>query len=75
MDERSEQLHLLFDMGVNHGYKACDEKIARKTAELNGNDDAVLAQAYISGVDSGVQMRKTELMLEAAKLAKQDDSF
>ena len=61
MDERSEQLHLLFDMGVNHGYKALDKKIARKTAELNGSDDAVLSQAYISGVDSGVQMRNIEM--------------
>lgn len=75
MDERGEQLHLLFDMGVNHGYEARDEKIARITAELNGSDDALLSQTYISGVDSGVQMRKTDLMLEAAKLAKQEASF
>lgn len=75
MDDRSEQVHLMFDMGVNHGYKASDKTIARKTAELNANGDAVLSQAYISGVDSGVQMRKTDLMLEDAKRAKQADSF
>lgn len=61
MGKRSEQLHLLFDMGVNHGYEARDEKIARITAELNGSDDVLLSQTYISGVDSGVQMRNIEI--------------